>query len=289
MQDLLLTPFAEFGFMRRALVACVALAIAGAPLGLMLVWRRMSLMGDAMAHALLPGAAIGFALAGFSLPAMGAGALAAALLVAVLAGWVAQVTSQREDASFAAFYLIALAAGVLILSSHGSPVDLMHVLFGSVLAVDDLSLVLIAAVATLTLLLLALLARPLLMLIADPSFLRAVGGPTRALHLVFLALVVLNLVAGFQAMGTLMAVGLMMLPAVSARFWSRTLGGQLAAAVAVALLATFTGLLLSMHQGLPSGPAIVLTAGVGYLLSLLFGPQDSLLARQLARRGHRAA
>jgi hypothetical protein len=131
--EFFIAPFAEFGFMRRALVACLALALAGAPLGLMLVWRRMSLMGDAMAHALLPGAAIGFALAGFSLPAMGAGALAAALAVAVLAGWVAQVTTQREDASFAAFYLIALAAGVLILSSHGSPVDLMHVLFGSVL------------------------------------------------------------------------------------------------------------------------------------------------------------
>jgi zinc/manganese transport system permease protein len=287
--EFFIAPFAEFGFMRRALVACLALALAGAPLGLMLVWRRMSLMGDAMAHALLPGAAIGFALAGFSLPAMGAGALAAALAVAVLAGWVAQVTTQREDASFAAFYLIALAAGVLILSSHGSPVDLMHVLFGSVLGVDDLSLVLIAAVATVTVLVLALLARPLVILIADPAFLRSVGVPARALHLAFLALVVLNLVAGFQAMGTLMAVGLMMLPAVSARFWSRTLGGQLAAAVVVALLATLTGLLLSMHQGLPSGPAIVLTAGAAYLLSLLLGPQDSLLSRQLARRGHRAA
>ena len=107
MYEFFIAPFAEFGFMRRALVACLALALAGAPLGLMLVWRRMSLMGDAMAHALLPGAAIGFALAGFSLPAMGAGALAAALAVAVLslvessavARSLAGRTGDRVDAS----------------------------------------------------------------------------------------------------------------------------------------------------------------------------------------------
>jgi zinc/manganese transport system permease protein len=289
-----IAPFIEFGFMRRALVACLAL-------GLSRVRRWGTLLvlaphepdaGDAMAHALLPGAAVGLP-AGGRLSAAGHGSLGALHRRAGggRAGRLAwrRFTTQREDASFAAFYLIALAAGVLILSSHGSPVDLMHVLFGSVLGVDDLSLVLIAAVATVTVLVLALLARPLVILIADPAFLRSVGVPARALHLAFLALVVLNLVAGFQAMGTLMAVGLMMLPAVSARFWSRTLGGQLAAAVVVALLATLTGLLLSMHQGLPSGPAIVLTAGAAYLLSLLLGPQDSLLSRQLARRGHRAA
>ena len=289
LHELLLQPFVEFGFMRRALVACAALALGSAPIGMLLVLRRMSLMGDAMAHALLPGAAIGFALAGFSLPAMGAGGLAAALLVAVLAGWVTQVTAQREDASFAAFYLIALAAGVLIISTHGSPVDLMHVLFGSILAVDDAALLGVAAVSSITLLALAAWYRPLLALCVDPSFLRSVGGGGRLLHLGFLALVVLNLVAGFQALGSLMAVGLMMLPAVTARFWAREVAGQALAASLLALLAGVAGLLLSFHRGVPSGPAIVLLAGALYLLSLGFGPRDSLLARHLAQRTHRIA
>ncbi|WP_088278610.1 metal ABC transporter permease [Ideonella sp. A 288] len=287
--ELLLQPFAEFGFMRRALVACAALAIGSAPMGTLLVLRRMSLMGDAMAHALLPGAAVGFMLAGLSMPAMGAGALVAALLVAVLAGWATQVTAQREDASMAAFYLIALALGVLILSLHGSPVDLMHVLFGSILAVDDASLLMVAAVASATLLLLAGLYRPLLAMCVDPGFLQSVGGHTRVLHLGFLALVVSNLVAGFQALGTLMAVGLMMLPAVAARFWARELWGQAAVSAGIAMVSGVCGLLASYHLRVPCGPAIVLVAGALYLLSLGLGPRDSLLARHAALRHHRTA
>lgn len=287
--ELFIQPFAEFGFMRRALVACVALALGSAPMGTLLVLRRMSLMGDTMAHAVLPGAAIGFALAGFSLPAMGAGGLAAALLVALLAGWVAQVTTQREDASFAAFYLIALAAGVLIVSLHGTPVDLMHVLFGSILAVDDSALIGVAAVASLTLLAVAALYRPLLVASVDPGFLRSVGGAERTLHFVFLGLVVLNLVAGFQALGTLMAVGLMMLPATAARFWAHEVWSLAGVATLIALASATGGLLLSYHLQLPSGPAIVLLAGAAYIASFLAGRHDSLLARRLALHAHRVA
>ena len=282
--ELLIQPFAEFGFMRRALVACLALALGSAPMGTLLVLRRMSLMGDAMAHAVLPGAAIGFAIAGFSLPAMGAGGLAAALLVAVLAGWVAQVTTQREDASFAAFYLIALAAGVLIVSTHGSPVDLMHVLFGSILAVDDTALVTVAGVASVTLLVVAAAYRPLLVASVDPGFLRSVGGAERTLHFVFLGLVVLNLVAGFQALGTLMAVGLMLLPAAAARFWSDEAGGQIAAAIGFSVLASLAGLIWSFHAGTPPESSIVLTAGMVYVVSLLAGPRDSIGARLIRFR-----
>jgi zinc/manganese transport system permease protein len=286
---LLLTPFVEFGFMRRALVACVALGLGSAPVGTLLVLRRMSLVGDAMAHALLPGAAIGFALAGFSLVAMGGGGFVAALAVALGAGWVSHATAQREDASFAAFYLIALAAGVMIVSTHGTPVDLMHVLFGSILAVDDAALLLVAAVASVTLLALALLYRPLLVECVDPGFLRTVGGPGRAMHLCFLALVVLNLVAGFQALGTLMAVGLMMLPATAARFWAHEVWSLAAVAALIAVVSGACGLLLSYHLGLPSGPSIVLIAGAAYIASLLFGRHDSLLAQRLALHRHRLA
>lgn len=158
---LLVEPFAEYGFMRRALIATFAVALGSAPIGTLLVLRRMSLVGDAMAHALLPGAALGFIVAGFSMWAMSAGGFAAALSVALAAGWVTRATAQREDASFAAFYLIALALGVLLVSTHGSSVDLMHVLFGSILAVDDAALLLMAAAASVTLLALAAVYRPL--------------------------------------------------------------------------------------------------------------------------------
>ena len=285
----LVQPFVEFGFMRRALVACLALGLSCGPVGTLLVLRRMSLVGDAMAHALLPGAAIAFILAGLSLPAMSLGAFAAALAVAALAGGVARWTSQREDASFAAFYLIALAAGVMLISVYGSSVDLMRVLFGSVLAVDDPALLLVAGVSSLTLLALAVVYRPLLVECFDPGFLRAVGGHGAWVHQVFLVLLVANLVAGFQALGTLMAVGLLMLPAIAARQWVQGMGALSALSAGFAVASGYGGLLLSYHLGLPSGPAIVLLAGAIYLGSLGLGSRDSLRSRYLQRLHHRAA
>ncbi|NYZ15115.1 metal ABC transporter permease [Azospirillum sp. RWY-5-1] len=277
--DALVAPFLEFAFMRRALVACLALALGCGPVGVLLVLRRMSLVGDAMSHAVLPGAAIGFLAAGLSLWAMSAGGFLAGLTVAVLAGLVSRATVQREDASFAAFYLISLAAGVLIVSLKGSNVDLMHVLFGTILAVDDAGLLLVAAIATVTLPALALLYRPLVVECFDPGFLRAVGGPGALGHLVFMVLVVLNLVGGFQALGTLMAVGLMMLPAAAARFWAERVWTLAAVAVAVAFGSGWGGLLLSYHLDLPSGPSIILVAGAVYLLSMAVGPVGSLRVR----------
>ncbi len=284
--DWLVGPFADFSFMRRALVACLALSLGAGPVGVFLVLRRMSLIGDTMAHAVLPGAAVGFLVAGLSLPAMSLGGLVAGLVVALLSGLVTRFTRVKEDASFAAFFLISLAAGVMIVSLKGNNVDLMHVLFGSILAVDDTSLLLVAGIATISLLTFALIYRPLVVECFDPVFSRAVGGPGAAVHLVFLVLVVLNMVAGFQALGTLMAVGLMMLPAVAARFWARDVWSLAAVAVAVAMASGLLGLSWSYYADLPSGPAIVLTAGGFYLLSLLVGRRDSLAARLLRRRRH---
>lgn len=281
---LLVQPFIEFGFMRRGLVGCLALALGCGPIGLFLVMRRMSLMGDALSHAVLPGAAIGFIFAGLSLPAMGLGGFVAGISVALIAGLVSRFTSVREDASFAAFYLLALSVGVLLVSKYGSNVDLIHILFGTVLAVDDAALLLVASIASLTLLTLAVIYRPLLLESYDPAFLQSVGASGGAYHLIFLVLVVLNLVAGFQALGTLMAVGLMMLPAITARLWAQSVGGMLLTAITLALSSGLGGLLCSYHFDLPSGPAIILFAGSLYVLSLLFAPAGGVLPRLIRQR-----
>ena len=284
LDDSVIAPFRDFGFMRRALVACLALALGGGPVGTFLVLRRMTLVGDALSHAVLPGAAIGFAISGLSLLSMSIGGFVAGLVVALSAGVLARATDNREDASFTAFYLISIALGVLIVSTHGSNVDLIHVLFGSILAVDDASLLLVVSVASVTLVTLAALYRGLVIEFLDPGFMRAVRGPGGAAHLVFLALVVLNLVAGFQALGTLMAVGLMMLPAIAARFWAREIWSAALLSIALACLSGFVGLLVSYHVNVPSGPAIVLVAGGMAVLSMLFGSRNSISARFRPRR-----
>jgi zinc/manganese transport system permease protein len=279
---LLAAPFFEFAFMRRALVATLALALSAAPLGVLLTLRRMSLLGDALSHAVLPGVAIGFMVSGLSLTAMALGGVLAGMLVAALAGLVTRFTALKEDASLAAIYLLALALGVMLISGHGTQLDLLHILFGSALGVDRQGLLLVAGVSTVSLVLLAALYRGLVLESFDPTFLntqasnRSARQPRRAGGWVwqqtFLMLVVINLVAGFQTLGTLMAVGLMMLPAVSARLWHDGLGAQLLNASAQAMLAGVTGLLLSYHLDTPSGPTIIGCAGLLYAMSLLIAP-----------------
>ncbi|MGF7055156.1 zinc/manganese transport system permease protein [Bosea sp. OAE752] len=283
--DLFIGPFAEFDFMRRALVGVTALSVSGAPIGVFLMLRRMSLTGDAMAHAILPGAALGYLVAGFSLPAMTIGGLAAGFAVALLAGAVARATVLKEDASLAAFYLISLALGVTIVSLRGSAIDLLHVLFGNVLALDNDVLILLAGVATVSLTALAALYRPLVLECVDPGFLRSVSRSGGFVHLTFLALVVLNLVAGFNALGTLLAVGMMMLPAAAARFWTADITRLLMLATGFGMVAGYAGLVVSYAAGssLPAGPAIILAAGCLYIISLLLGSQGGLARRALIR------
>ena len=275
--DLLFAPFA-FGFMRRALAGCLALSVAAPPLGVFLVLRRMSLTADVLQHGILPGVALGALAGGLSIFAMSFGGLVAGLAVVLLAGLLSRTTGAREDSQFAGVYLIALAAGVAIASFQRN-LDLGHLLFGSVLAVDDAALVLMAGVSSVAVLGLAVIWRPLILESLDPAFLRAQGGLGGLWHAAFMALVVLCVVGGFVALGTLMSVGLMMLPAIAARHWSPRLGGQIRASVSVAVVSAYGGLLLSFHADLPAGPAILLVAGAIWLASLAVGPQDSLVRR----------
>jgi zinc/manganese transport system permease protein len=282
--DLLIAPFAEFGFLRRALVGCLVLSVAAPPLGVFLMLRRMSLTADVLAHGILPGVAAGFILAGLSVTAMSAGGLVAGLVVTLGAGAISRATGGREDSALAALYLVALALGVTMVSASAGSVELTHLLFGSVLGVDDPALLMMAGVSTVTLLTLAFAWRPLVLECFDPSFAAAEGARGGVWHLLFMALVVLNVLAAFQALGTMMAVGLMMLPAVAARHWARGVGGMVYAAVGIAMLASAAGILLSYHLDVPTGPAVVLSAGFVWIGSVLAGPVDGVLARMMRRR-----
>jgi zinc/manganese transport system permease protein len=275
----LLSPFIEFGFMRRALAGCLALSLGATPVGVFLMLRRMSLAGDAMSHAILPGAAIGYLIAGLSLPAMTLGGLVAGLAVAVLAGGVARNTVIKEDTSLATFYLLSLSAGVLIISLRGSSVDLLHVLFGSVLALDDAS---------------AVPARRLRLAVGRRARNRAAPvrarrlrsglpgahqPPRTACPLRFHDPAGAQLVAGFprarhadggrhhdSAGGRGTPVGVHARPAAADRRTGPFFGSLI-------------GLLLSYYANLPAGPAIVLTLGAIYLLSMAIGPLGPLASR----------
>ena len=238
----LIQPF-ELEEMRRALVACLALSMACGPLGVFLLLRRMGLMGDALSHAILPGVAVAFLTCGMSTWPM------------MIGGLVAGV--------------------VLLISYGGGDMEVMHVLFGDILAIRNDSLYVMAGVTSFTLLLLAVMFRGLVLECFDSVFLRCVHGRGGWFHMGFLVLVVLNLVAGFQALGTLMTLGLMILPALATIDW------QMGLAAVIALAASVLGLLVAYHTKTESGPAIVLVAGGFYVISMLGGAIGSVRAKYI--------
>jgi zinc/manganese transport system permease protein len=269
----LISEMSNYAFMRRAFVVTTILSASVSPVGAFLVLRRLSLAGEAMAHAITPGVVIGFVTAGLSVMSLLFGGLIAGLGVAVLTAYLARNTILRSDASLASLYLIALAIGIFILSAAGSAVPLKSFLFGSILGVDDASMILVSGVATVTLVAFALILRPLIMSTCDPVFFESQVKRPWIVDQGFMFLLVLNLLAAFKTLGTLMAVGLMILPATAARYWSGTITAQLGLGFIFSLLSCWLGLTLSyILPETPSGPAIVLVAGAIFVLSALFGP-----------------
>jgi len=265
----LVAPFADYAFMRSALVACMALAFASGPLGTLLLLRRMGLVGDVLSHAVMPGAAIGFALAGSALTVLSTGGLLTGIAVVFLMILGTRFGAQREDASLAAFYFTSIGVGVLIVSLRGTNLDLMHVLLGTVLAIDIPALMLIVAIASVVIVALALFFRPFAIQSFDPAFLRSMGGSDSVYRAIFLVLVVLDLVAGFQALGTLLAGVPLLLPAAAARCWAQRIGPLVGLSIGFGIAAGYCGLLVSYHLNVPSGPAIACAAALVYAVSAL--------------------
>ena len=263
----------SYAFMRRAFVATTVLSASVAPVGAFLVLRRLSLAGEAMAHAITPGIVIGFVTAGLSVMSLLVGGLIAGVGVAFLTALLARKTILRSDASLASLYLIALAVGIFILSAAGSAVPLKSFLFGSILGIDNGSMLLVGGVATVTLVSFVFLLRPLIVSTCDPVFFESQTKRPWIVDQGFMLLLVLNLLAAFKTLGTLMAVGLMILPTTAARYWAATITGQLLLGFVFALASCWIGLTLSyVLPETPSGPAIVLVAGVFFSVSALLGP-----------------
>jgi zinc/manganese transport system permease protein len=276
----------EHRFMWRAAMMCVLLGISSSLLGCVLMVRRLSLMGDALAHSMLPGVGIAWLIVGTSLPALLVGGLVAGLVTAIASGVISRLTRVKEDAAFAAFFIALMGLGVALVSRAGTPVDLLHFLFGNILAVNASDLYLAASVSSATIILFALFYRNILLECFDPAYHRACGGWSFATHLGLLALVVLNLVAALHAMGSVLALGLFMLPAVTAYLWCNRWGLMLGLAIIYAVSCSLLGLVLSWYAGLASGPSIVMTLGAGFLLSALLSPKHGLLSRFLRPEHH---
>ena len=273
-----------YDFMQRALVATTVLSFSIAPVGAFLVLRRLSLAGEAMAHAIVPGIVIAFVAFGLSVVSMITGGMIAGILVALGTSILARRTLIREDASLASLYLIALALGIFILSAAGSAIPLKSFLFGSALGIGNDTLMLIGVTATITLIAFALILRSLIAASFDPIFFESQSKKPGLVQQVFMFLLVLNLLAAFKSLGTLMAVGLMILPATAARYWVSTITSYMMLTLGFALLSCWIGLILSFYLSqVPTGPAIVLVAGCIFFISVFFAPLGILRGKVIQK------
>jgi zinc/manganese transport system permease protein len=283
LHHLFVEPF-TFGFMQRGLFSALLLGLSGGLLGPFLVLRRLALMGDALAHSLLPGVALAYLLFGANLLALFLGGLFAGLITAISSALLSRLTRVKEDAAFGALFVIFFAAGIAIVSTMQSRVDFMHFLFGNILAVGVPDIAVAAGACVLTLGSFAVFHRSILLETFDPIFHRATGGKGGVTHVGLLSLTVLNLVAALQAMGIVLALGLFLLPAVTAQLWCDRLPRLLFTSVIIALSGAVIGILVSYHANVASGASIVLTLGAAFVVSAIVSPRAGIVARIRAER-----
>jgi manganese transport system permease protein len=279
--DLVLDPL-QYAFMQRALLAAVLVGLVCGVLGCFIVLRRMALIGDALAHAVLPGAAIAFMLGAND---FFFGAAVAGVITAVLIGWVTANSRVKEDAAIGVVFTGAFALGIVLITLIQSrSVDLFHMLFGNVLGVDDRHLWITAAIAAGVLLTVALLYKELLLHAFDPIMAAALGLPISGLHYLVMLLLSLTVVASLQTVGLVLVVAMLITPASTAYLLTDRFSRMLGISAAVGVFSAIAGLYASYYWNVSSGASIVLVATALFFLALLFAPKRGLLLRYVRTR-----
>jgi len=279
----LLEPF-HYEFMQRALLACALIGFTNGFLGAFVVLRRLALMADALSHSLLPGLAIAAIAVGLNPGGLLLGGLLAAVFVALGGHLIARSSRVKDETAIASLYIIALAIGIGIIKYAHVKVSLDHFLFGNILGIGNTDLLISYATGVLVLITVTLLHRPILLAIFEPSVAQTQGVRVGMLLGLLIILIVLTMVTSLQAIGVLLSLGLMVLPAATIYLLSDSYstmswgGGCLGATGAVA------GLLLSFWADIPSGPAIVLVLGVIFLGAYLFSPKYGIITSRLRKR-----
>ena len=265
MFDTLVAPF-QYEFMIRALLVSMLVGIVCPLIGAYVITRNLSFMGDALAHGVMPGLAIGILL-GFSPLIV---AVPAGIVFAVLIGFISQRTGLGEDTSIGILFAGMFALGLMILSiSDSITVNIEDILLGQVLGVTQTDVIITAALAGLVVFLLAAMHRQLMFTSFDPVGAKVVGIPTQAMDYVLLALLALVIVLSVQAVGIVLVLAMLVVPAATAYLLARRFINIMVIGALLGVVATVTGLYLSYHFNLPSGPAMSLTAIGIFTLSAL--------------------
>ena len=276
-------PF-SYEFMQRALLACVLVGFTNGFLGAYVVVRRLALMADALSHSLLPGLALAAIVVGLSPAGLLVGGLLAAVFVVLGGHLISRSSRVKEETAIAALYIVAFALGIAIIKYGGVKVSLDHFLFGNILGVGNTDLWTSYVITCVVLLVLVAFQRSLFLAIFEASVAKSLGIRVGWLLGVLIFLIVLAMVSSLQAVGVLLSLGLLILPAATVYLLSDRFGVMLWGGAALGVAGAVVGLLVSFWANIPSGPAIVLILGIVFLSAYLFSPKYGVLSRFLRRR-----
>lgn len=276
-------PF-QYEFMQRALVACALIGFTNGFLGSFVVLRRLALVADALSHSLLPGLAVAAIGIGLNPGGLLVGGLLAALFVALGGHFIARSSRVKDETAIAALYIMALAIGIGILKYAPVKVSLDHFLFGNILGIGNADLWMSFGTGVLVLLALTLLQRPLLLALFEPSVAQTQGVKVGRLLGLLIVLIVLTMVTSLQAIGVLLSLGLMVLPAATIYLLSDSYRAMSWGGGALGAVGAMAGLLLSFWTDIPSGPAIVLILGLLFLAAYFLSPKYGVVTARLRRR-----
>ena len=279
----LLEPF-RHDFMQRAFLGCVLIGFTNGALSTFIVLRRLALMADAMAHALLPGLALALILFGVAPVSMFFGALVAALLVALGTQLISGSSRIKEDTSLGLLFACSFSLGLVLLNCAPVRVDVSHYLFGNILGLSDADLWTTHIISIISVPTLVALRRPLLLMMFDPSVAASQGVPVAGLRYFLMGILVLSMISSLQAVGVVLALGMLIAPAATLYLLTDSFTVIFWAAGFLGAFGSCLGLWFSYLFNLPSGACIVLVLGCFFLLAYLMSPRYGLITKLLRRR-----
>ncbi|HFO0336335.1 TPA: metal ABC transporter permease [Staphylococcus aureus] len=255
-----------YQFMNRALITSIIVGIVCGTVGSLIVLRGLSLMGDAMSHAVLPGVALSFL---FGIP-MFVGALITGMIASIFIGYITSSSKTKPDAAIGISFTAFLASGIIIISLINTTTDLYHILFGNLLAITNSAFLTTIVIGSIVLILIIIFYRPLMISTFDPTFSRMSGLNTTLLHYFVMLLLSLVTVASIQTVGIILVVALLITPASTAFLISKKLYSMMIIASLISVISSIVGLYYSYIYNIPSGATIVLCTFVIYIITLFF-------------------
>ncbi|HCZ4221494.1 TPA: metal ABC transporter permease [Staphylococcus aureus] len=255
-----------YQFLNRALITSIIVGIVCGTVGSLIVLRGLSLMGDAMSHAVLPGVALSFL---FGIP-MFVGALITGMIASIFIGYITSSSKTKPDAAIGISFTAFLASGIIIISLINTTTDLYHILFGNLLAITNSAFLTTIVIGLIVLILIIIFYRPLMISTFDPTFSRMSGLNTTLLHYFVMLLLSLVTVASIQTVGIILVVALLITPASTAFLISKKLYSMMIIASLISVISSIVGLYYSYIYNIPSGATIVLCTFVIYIITLFF-------------------